>query len=205
MIASAVYRDNTFKNSFPVRHPEELEDAKLLVLWGGEDISPSLYGQRPNRRFVHASAEPSVRDLIEVRLAQAAKEQGIPILGVCRGAQLLCALNGGTLFQHAANHAGPHHNIRMNDGRVIPTNSLHHQVMRPPQSAEILGWSEEILSPVKHTEDDTVVGEIEPEIVFFPEWKALGVQGHPEYLTKSHPLCQETARIVKERFNVELY
>lgn len=87
----------------PVHLPLDADPESLvarmdgLLLAGGEDVSPSLYGQDPGRRTGPCSEE---RDAFELALARAAIERGIPVLGVCRGAQLLNVLRGGTLIQH---------------------------------------------------------------------------------------------------------
>lgn len=201
-IASAIYNSHHFKNTFRIFSPHDLQDASLLVVWGGEDISPCFYGQRVAGSYSRDTA--SDRDKLESILIKAAVKMKIPILGICRGAQMLCALDGGSLWQHVDGHVG-NHKILTKDGRELFTNSLHHQMMRPKKNAEILAWSK-CLGPFK--QDDTGVhfnDEDEPEIVFFPDMNALGVQGHPEYLKQDHDLCQETARIIKDKFNLEVY
>ncbi|WP_287129669.1 gamma-glutamyl-gamma-aminobutyrate hydrolase family protein [Candidatus Cyanaurora vandensis] len=67
-----------------------------LLLSGGADVSPGNYGEDPlNPAWV---GDP-VRDAYELRLVKAAREQHLPILGICRGAQLLNVALGGTLYQ----------------------------------------------------------------------------------------------------------
>jgi len=68
-----------------------------LVLAGGPDIDPRQYAAQPNRATVDVRPE---RDAWELALLDAALERDIPILGICRGAQLLNVARGGTLHQH---------------------------------------------------------------------------------------------------------
>jgi putative glutamine amidotransferase len=74
-----------------------------LILTGGGDIDPGRYGETPHPRTTRVS-EP--RDAAELALASAAFGTGLPVLGVCRGMQLLNVARGGTLRQHLADDAG---------------------------------------------------------------------------------------------------
>lgn len=74
-----------------------------LILSGGADVDPALYGQQAHER----TSEPRVdRDTWEVALIRRAVERGIPFLGICRGAQLLNVALGGTLHQHLPDVVG---------------------------------------------------------------------------------------------------
>jgi gamma-glutamyl-gamma-aminobutyrate hydrolase PuuD len=77
-----------------------------VVLSGGPDVAPGRYGAAPHPRTGAAQAE---RDAAETAVLHRALERGIPVLGVCRGAQLMNVALGGTLVQHvpdAVGHAG---------------------------------------------------------------------------------------------------
>jgi putative glutamine amidotransferase len=77
-----------------------------LVLSGGPDIDPGRYGAAP----LASTAEPRVdRDAAELRLAEAATAAGLPVLGICRGLQLLNVARGGTLHQHLPDVVGTDH------------------------------------------------------------------------------------------------
>src|SRR5438067_2150266 len=78
-----------------------------LVIWGGADISPSIYGEPVGPR-TGAGHEPSFRDRTEMAAVDAAIKVGIPLIGVCRGAQLMCAMSGGKLVQDVQGHMGSH-------------------------------------------------------------------------------------------------
>lgn len=184
-----------------VDSPKQLKGKKLLFLWGGEDISPSLYGQAPVR--ARAGEKPSRRDEIEVNLAKAAIQEGIPILGICRGAQLMCALGGGSLYQHVDNH-GVNHWLNYKDHKVM-SNSCHHQMMIPTEDMQVLATTE-CRSPKKwqDQEDCVIVNEPEPEIVYMPKHKALGVQGHPEWMDYDSEFVKLVRQLTGELLHVEI-
>ncbi|MDX6628077.1 MAG: putative glutamine amidotransferase, partial [Gaiellales bacterium] len=79
-------------------HPAELLDRlDGLLLAGGRDLDPLSYGARPDPETAEPSAE---RDRFELALATAALDRDMPLLGVCRGMQMLNVACGGTLIQH---------------------------------------------------------------------------------------------------------
>jgi putative glutamine amidotransferase len=157
-----------------------------LLLPGGEDVDPVHYGEAPHEKLGEVCAE---RDRVELQLTRWAKEERKPILGICRGCQLLNVAFGGTLFQDidaqregAAPHGtsafeGLHHNLRIDAGsrlgamlglESIPVNSLHHQAIKAPG----LG-----LRPCGYSDDNLIeaVEGMGSEFVF-------GIQCHPESL-----------------------
>ncbi len=155
-----------------------------VVLWGGTDIHPSLYKQKHHKNN-GAPHKPSERDVFEQKTVLYCKTKGIPIIGVCRGAQMLCAMAGGTLVQNVQNHAGPNHKITTVDGQTLTSNSLHHQMMDPFKvSHNLLAWADKPLSGIYdgETTDDQHAMPFEPEVVYFPQLKGYAVQGHPEYI-----------------------
>lgn len=169
-----------------VSDPKELVGADALVVWGGEDISPSLYNHVKNFR-TFAEDKPSKRDTIEWNLMKKAVEIGIPIIGICRGAQMLCALAGGSLYQDVDNHTTGH-NATDKDGRVVHVNSLHHQMMNVTgTNHDIIQWSTERRSPTYYaqTNESETPPNVEPEYVYFPDVKGHAIQWHPEYMSPS--------------------
>ncbi|HYI98873.1 MAG TPA: gamma-glutamyl-gamma-aminobutyrate hydrolase family protein [Thermoleophilaceae bacterium] len=74
-----------------------------LILAGGADIDPNSYGATPHERTGDTVPE---RDRFELALAHAALERGIPLLGICRGGQMLNVACGGTLLQHLPDVVG---------------------------------------------------------------------------------------------------
>jgi gamma-glutamyl-gamma-aminobutyrate hydrolase PuuD len=148
-----------------------------LLLTGGSDISPNLYGAKPHAATGDAWVE---RDLAELLALQAAVKAGIPILGICRGAQMLNAGCGGTLHQHvpALKGSGPHSNhtrgvrpakgsrlAKAFGGRERETLHLHHQAVNKVAPGFVAtGWA-----------SDGVV-----ECIESVEGWMMGVQFHPE-------------------------
>lgn len=168
--------------------PEDLKKQDLLVVWGGQDISPTLYGHPVNKR-THAYVELSERDKVEWGLMQEAVRQQIPIIGICRGAQMLCALAGGSLWQHVTGHGGDHV-VRTDDGREFVTNSLHHQMMNTDNTLHVVkAWSKHQRSEIYFDGEDghRIFDYQEPEAVLFPTVKGLAVQWHPEMMPYNCP------------------
>ena len=159
---------------------DSMREADLVVFTGGEDIDPRIYGKQAhpatyfNRR----------RDRDEIEAFGLARQLGKKMIGICRGAQLLCALAGGTLVQNQ-NHPWIHY-MKTKDGPQLLTNSMHHQRAFPwggnHPNFELLGWAEEGLSPYNEGVDrkDNMQGHPEAEIVLYPNIKGLAIQGHPE-------------------------
>lgn len=172
---------------------KHIEDASLVLFTGGEDISPSIYGQS---RHHYTYFNPH-RDEFEIDQWCEATQHGIAMVGICRGAQLLCALNGGTLYQHVTDHTREHHvlyelpNDRGNSFHTAVVNSVHHQMMRPSEDGKVVMWTtvaerKEYVEPDgSHTVIFRVSGDdafnIDPEVVVWRSNNSLGWQGHPEW------------------------
>ena len=100
-----------------------MEKADGLLLSGGGDVEPSLYGQERQEQCGPSSA---VRDAMEIALCRMAVEKGIPVLGICRGLQVMNIALGGTLHQHIENHA--RHDVPcdpVHEARILPGTRLH--------------------------------------------------------------------------------
>ena len=114
-----------------------------------------------------------------------AKELRVPIIGICRGAQMLCALEGGHLIQHVNNHGG-NHSVNLASGGKMMVNSLHHQMM-VPRGRFILEATAEQRSDVYYDMDGDkeVVHhtiDYEPEFIYYPDVKGFAIQWHPEMM-----------------------
>lgn len=207
ILYSALYQSHDpfglFSNVVACVSPKEMSSGGVLLLHGGEDISPSIYGEKANSKCF-APNSPSKRDRRELAFIDRAVQLGMPIIGICRGAQLLCAVAGGKLVQDVAGHEWGKHDLYDKDGFVTLTNSIHHQMMRPMNTKHnILSWCEPKLSDKYLIENDEEISmEIEPEIVYFEELKALAIQGHPEYLKHDNPFVQYCNKHVKEQLHV---
>ena len=203
-IYSALYNDWAHLDKFGTpslaRVPEDLDEKEgILILHGGEDISPSLYGE--TSVYSYAPNTPSKRDQLEKALFEKAVELGYGIVGICRGAQLACALSGGRLVQDVNNHAGGGHLVDTVDGDQFHTTSAHHQMMVPWKiQHELLGWSAKRLANEYNFGKSPEFMVKEPEIVFFNATNTLGIQGHPEWMAENSGLVQYMFKQVEERF-----
>lgn len=90
-LVSAIYNDHypfdklqVVKDLHNTSNPAELKAGDILVVWGGQDISPSLYNKAKSKR-TWADEEPSYRDRVEWSMMKRAVELEIPIIGICRG------------------------------------------------------------------------------------------------------------------------
>lgn len=196
-LVSAVYNDfypfeffNWVSATAVAQLPADLQTDDVLLVWGGADIHPSFYNKKHSPQS-GAFEKPSHRDMIEWQLMKRAQELNIPIIGVCRGAQMLCALAGGYLMQHITNHAGPNHSVTTSDGRQFLVNSLHHQMMVPANTNHtVLARSTQLLSSVYWDEDKRVDHTDEPELIIFNDVKGFAVQWHPEMMNINCPATE---------------
>jgi hypothetical protein len=160
---------------------DNIRDADLVVFTGGEDVNPALYGKTAHKLTWFNQQ----RDVYEAEHFNYAQDEGKKIIGICRGAQLLCALAGGILVQHQSHPW--EHKMTTADGREIITTSTHHQRQYPwggkKPRFELLAWANN-LSPYaegENMQDNMKDDKPEAEIVLYPDIKALAIQGHPEY------------------------
>ena len=184
-----------------------------LVLQGGSDVSPQSYGE--------AALKPEwrgdrIRDVYEIDLLRAFTDAGKPVLGVCRGAQLINVAFGGTLYQDittqcpgALNHRDweiydqNFHGLRVTPGsglaryyatdRIHKVNSVHHQAVKdlaPGLAIEARADEDGMIEAVRHTGSAWV----------------LGLQWHPEFqdpadssLLNDRPVLDEFLSACRER------
>ena len=160
---------------------------KPLILWGGVDLNPKYYDT-----YVHSKTQKPnyVRDEHEVALVNEAMFTGRPIIGVCRGAQLLCVMNDGMLYQHSEGHNRAH-DIYTNTGEVFGFVAAdHHQVMCPQgREYEILAY-DRATTKVWVSEHKTKLLPTVPEVIWWPSTKCLAIQPHPEWETTNSPFVR---------------
>jgi putative glutamine amidotransferase len=172
---------------------EALEGVGGVMLTGGDDVSPSRYGESPHDSVV--TVEPE-RDAFEIALVQEARRRDLPVLAICRGVQVMNVAFGGTLVQDipsqvpgALNHklaVPPHksfdyaHDIwvednsllarlleeRLGDSDSCAVNSRHHQAVKTVAA----GFKAVATAP------DGIIEAIEDPAARF----CLGVEWHPE-------------------------
>ncbi|MCL6522761.1 MAG: gamma-glutamyl-gamma-aminobutyrate hydrolase family protein, partial [Firmicutes bacterium] len=169
------------------RPEEALRGLDGLLLAGGGDLAPALYGETPHPQLGWVDPD---RDRWELALARRALASGLPVLGICRGIQVLNVADGGTLYQdlpsqlpEALQHRqqAPRwhqsHTVRVEAESLLArlvgagelaVNSFHHQAVREVAP----GWRVSALAP------DGVVEAMERRDLPF----ALGIQFHAENL-----------------------
>lgn len=187
--------------AMPVILPWETDPKRLgtmlgrldgLLLSGGEDIDPALYGEE---RLPLCGAFDLERDAMETALCRLALERDMPLLAICRGIQVLNVTLGGTLYQDVASQYGDtlRHSVydrpreQVHSVRVLPgtrlssvigaerirVNSRHHQAVKTPGRG---------LTVCAEAEDGLTEGVEMPGRRF-----TVGVQWHPESLSDYAP------------------
>ena len=154
-----------------------------IILTGGEDITPFFYGEEKHPKLEDLNSK---RDLYDLTLFKLATDRNVPVLGICRGLQLINVAMGGTLYQdipsehpsevnHRPGHSEVAHDVNLVSGSVvselmgqsrIQVNSKHHQgIEKLAPGLKVTGWSPDSI----------------PEIVeAYPIRSIMAVQFHPE-------------------------
>jgi len=154
-----------------------------VVLPGGADVAPALYGAEPDEHYWPADYDG--QDRYEAQVIDGCLAAGIPLLAICRGLQLLNVCRGGTLIQHLApgpvQHKDAVHPVAVAEGSLLAAavgtgtlevSSYHHQAVGA------LGEGLQVAA----TADDGVVEALE-----VPGSPLLAVQWHPEDLAAGNP------------------
>jgi putative glutamine amidotransferase len=167
--------------------PDEILDrVDALMLVGGADLDPASYGAERHPLTIGCVPE---RDAFEIALVRRALERDLPLLGICRGMQVMNVARGGTLHQHLPDVVGHDHHRRV-------LGSFHgndHDVRLQPGSLAARAAGEELHATKSHHHQAvdrvgdglSVTGRTEldelPEAIELPGNRfALGVQWHPE-------------------------
>jgi putative glutamine amidotransferase len=189
---------------------EEVANADGFILTGGADVHPNRYGKESELHRCHVDVE---RDSLEFALLEKAQQNQLPILGICRGAQLLNVAYGGTLIidiptdyksetiiqgdsdnviEHRAINGDSSHYLDVSAGSIIKkicgvnegeVNSAHHQAV-------------EFLAPyfrVSARSSDGLIEAFEVNDAGISPF-ILGVQWHPERMEYSNPLSLPIAQ-----------
>lgn len=170
-----------------VANPDELlHRLDGLIVSGGVDLDPSSYGAEPHPETKGYTPE---RDAFEIALVQRATEIDMPVLGICRGMQVLNVAFGGTLIQHLPETVGheDHRRVPGNFDEADHDVRLVHDSLAATASGELLHTTKS-----HHHQGVDVIGEglivtgssaIDdlPEAIELPDHRfVLGVQWHPE-------------------------
>lgn len=144
------------------------QDADLICMEGGEDVDPTLYGEKASPQTYSSQH----KDIVSLGILAIAELIDIPVVGVCRGHQIMCVQQGGKMIQHIENH-GRSHTVEL-EGVEYNMTSAHHQEAVPALHEDY----------IVRADDGTC------EIVLYPDKPWLGFQAHPEYVGKGHE-CRE--------------
>jgi microsomal dipeptidase-like Zn-dependent dipeptidase/gamma-glutamyl-gamma-aminobutyrate hydrolase PuuD len=156
-----------------------------LVMTGGEDIAPSYYGSKPHIKLEEVNPE---RDLYELTLLKLAMDRNVPILGICRGLQLINVAMGGTLYQDIPSEYTSTIDHRLKDSDELPK---HHLSILPNSLInQIFGTTELVVNSNHHQGIKQVAPGLKvtawssdklPEVIeAYPTRPILAVQFHPE-------------------------
>jgi len=143
----------------------DIEEADLIQFTGGADVSPFLYGE-----INYASMNDFSRDVEDCGYFAMASKLDIPMIGVCRGAQFLNVMCGGSMVQDIPSgvHCRDHPIYIKGTSYSMMASSTHHQMMVPSKDGEVLAYAKEL-------------GEVDPEVVYYRDHKCMCFQPHPEY------------------------
>lgn len=163
-----------------------------LILSGGGDVDPSMYGADPNDPKLWG-VDP-IRDANETAAYSAARDAGIPVLAICRGSQFLTALFGGDLYVDIKRDFGE---SVVHRGKEVELASPRHSVELSPTSelAEWMGGDGEVMVNSQHHQGiKTLPAEFRAvgysadgliEAFEWPEAKTVAVQWHPEVVWRA--------------------
>jgi len=166
-----------------------------ILFSGGIDIQPGLYGEQ--KHPATDMFDPQL-DAFETALLNWALQEDIPILGVCRGMQLLNVVLGGTLYQDIADQYTTDLNHCQRD---LPRTELTHRVIieQGSQTEQVLGTQQFSINSLHHQaikmpgKGVRISGRAEDglaELLEVPAHRfALGIQGHPEEIHSDVPAC----------------
>ena len=180
-----------------------------LLLPGGEDVAPALYGEEPIKEVDYINGE---RDELEAGLLRLCARLDKPVLGICRGMQLMNVVFGGSLYQHIPSQienaiahvqdrsirAQPTHSIAIKSGSRLyevagrdkeMVNSFHHQcIKKAAEGFDIVAFAPDGVAEAMENKAGTM----------------MALQWHPEEMTKNSQLAGSIfTRFIKLAANCE--
>lgn len=176
---------------------------KFKIFWGGADVDPSLYDMPRSNKCGRSDLD---RDLEEKAEIEDLIKQGVPIIGICRGAQLLNVVNGGILVQHIDGHAmGKHHwCTEVATEFVMQVSSTHHQMMVAHQDGEILFKDYDGTEGVHWDNvNEPYTYSYVTEVVYYPKTKSLCIQPHPEWMSQDSDFVKWINKFIKQEWNLD--
>lgn len=161
-----------------------LIQAQAVVFTGGADVTPALYG---DSKHPFTGNDPA-RDNAEQMVFEQAIIMGIPMVGICRGAQFLNVMSGGRMYQHVEKHTRAHSITDVETGEVVFVSSTHHQMMLPSPDALLVATA--ALGGERQWFDGQVakkdISKEDIEVVYYKDTNCLCFQAHPEFNTPEY-------------------
>ncbi len=158
-----------------------LDLASGLILSGGGDLHSKHFNEELHPK---AALINELRDTFEIELCKKALERDMPIMGICRGAQLLNVVLGGNLHQHIEGHVKKEEDANdithfttvvegsyfdeVYENKTFTVNSIHHQALKDiPDCIEVLAYCDDIIEAIKVKDKTFVVGvQYHPERIY---------------------------------------
>ncbi len=185
---------------YPGISEDAFADIDGLLLTGGGDIHPDNFGEpyHPSLKYVNEA-----RDELEIPLCRKAIGDDLPVLGICRGIQVMSVAMGGSLYQDipteypqesvmhsAVRREDSRHEIEIKDSRLIEivgkgideVNSAHHQAVNGIGDGFVV---------TAHCREDGIIEAMEDPSKKF----VIGVQYHPERMTKTLEFCEHRRKL----------
>lgn len=180
----------------PALWEEYLSGFDGFLFTGGQDIDPSIYGQD---KLPECGYQAELRDQQETYMIRRLMELDKPVLGICRGIQIMNAACGGSLYQDIFTQAPS----KVVHRQPLPYDLPHHQVAVAPNTMlhDIVGLShlsvnsmhhQAVLTPAPGFRISAIAEDGMIEAIEHPGKRfMLGIQWHPEYLWKEYPSAQK--------------
>lgn len=173
-------------------------EADLVCFTGGADVSPNLYGDDVH----NTTYSDRHRDAKERNIFNQCVDNGIPMVGICRGGQFLNVMSGGRMYQHVSKHTQSHEITDLQTGERIYVSSTHHQMIMPSPKALLvataaLGGSREWFDGSIARKD---VSKEDIEVVYYEHTRALCFQPHPEFSSVEYIGMKRYFNSLLERF-----
>lgn len=168
---------------------QQLESVQGLILSGGQDLDPHLYGEEPLPKI--GEIWPA-RDHFDLLLLKLAEEKKMPVLGICRGAQIINVAHGGSLYQDISYRKQLTYKHMQGHTPSLPTHKM--QVVSGSHLAHILGKTDFMVNSFHHQLIKKVAPDLiesaqaldgVPEGLENEQGTVIGVQWHPEMLHRN--------------------
>lgn len=193
------------------RHPLPYEmlaaaKPKFKIHWGGADVDPQIYNRPRSDWCGHTNKDRDTKEMDEMAYSI---ENHIPIIGICRGAQLLNVVNGGVLVQHIDNHAiAGQHPCIIDDGTnpafECGVSSTHHQMMVPHKDGIIIGKSTEGTTGMHwDMPNQPYKFKYVTEVVWYPKTLSLCIQPHPEWMNQDSKFVRWINSFIKHNMGLD--